>query len=135
MIVEKVLLLAKQTQVRAEKRVGRHKSDTKNTPKKNEMLLVTFAGSLYKTHAVLCSKIADVREIEVHDVRTWNLVIFGKLSDFYYTSRLSTQNGEIHLQKYPPISGKVSITKYLKQNAIDYLGRLSIENKLKVEKG
>ena len=38
--------------------------------KKNEMLLVTFAGSLYKTHAVLCSKIADVREIEVHDVRT-----------------------------------------------------------------
>ena len=36
------------------------------------------------------------------------------------TSRLSIQNGEICLQKYLPISGKLSITNYLKQNALDY---------------
>jgi len=34
------------------------------------MLPVTFVGSLYKTHAVLFSKIADVHGIEVRDVRT-----------------------------------------------------------------
>jgi len=47
-----------------------------------------------------------------------NLFIFGKFSEFYYTSRLSNQNGEICLQKYPPISGKVSITNYFLKNAI-----------------
>ena len=36
------------------------------------------------------------------------------------TSRLSSQNGEISLQKYLPISGKLSITNYLKQSALDY---------------
>jgi len=55
-----------------------------------------------------------------------NLFIFGKVSDFYYTSRLSTQNGQICLQKYPPISVKISITNYLKQNAIDYQCHLTI---------
>ena len=43
---------------------------TQKCTKKNEMLQVSFVGSLYKTHAVLCSKIADVHGIEVHDVRT-----------------------------------------------------------------
>jgi len=48
---------------------------------------------------------------------------------------LSSQNGEICLQKYLPISGKLSITNYLKQNAVDYYGsHLTIENTLKVEK-
>jgi len=47
----------------------------------------------------------------------------------------STQNGEIWLQKYLPTSGKLLITKYLKQNAIDYYqSYLPIENYLKVEK-
>jgi len=32
-----------------------------------------------KTHATLCSKIADVHGIEVHDVRTWKFVYFRKL--------------------------------------------------------
>jgi len=62
-----------------------------------------------------------------------NLFIFGKFSDSYDTSRFSTQNGKICLQKYPPISGKVSVTNYL-NSAIDYQGHLTIENKLKVGK-
>ena len=39
---------------------------------------VTFVGSLCKIHAVglLCSKIADVHGIDVHDVRTWTFVYF-----------------------------------------------------------
>jgi len=37
------------------------------------MLPATVVGSLYKTHAVLCSKSPDVHGIEVHDVRTWKL--------------------------------------------------------------
>jgi len=44
-----------------------------------------------------------------------NLFIFGKFSDFYHTSRLSSKNGEICVQKYPPISCNLSITNYLKQ--------------------
>jgi len=47
---------------------------------------------------------------------------------------LSSQNGEICLQKYLAISGRPSITNYLKQNAVDYLSYLTIENTLKVEK-
>ena len=146
---------------------------------------VTFIGSLCKIHVVLCLKIADIHEIEVHDVR--NLFIFGHFSDFCCitpevsrggkgaqfhgvritvggqkvatmskalffktvhllpknlrfehvgtklvsfprrhltslrpcTSRLSSQNGEICLQKYLHISGKLSITNYLTQNAVD----------------
>jgi len=54
------------------------------------------------------------------------LFIFGKLSDFYHTLRLSTQNGETCLQKYLPISGNLSISNYLKQNAIDYKSHLTI---------
>ena len=50
------------------------------------------------------------------------------------TSRLSSQNDEICLQKYLPISGKLSITNYLKQNAVDYRSHVTIENNLKVEK-
>jgi len=52
-------------------------SDTKPT-RKNEMLPVTFVGSLYKAHAVLRSKIADVHGKEVHDVWTWKFVWFRK---------------------------------------------------------
>jgi len=48
---------------------GRHKSD-KKMHEKSEMLPVTFVGSLYKTDAVFCSKIADVHVLEFHDVRT-----------------------------------------------------------------
>jgi len=62
-----------------------------------------------------------------------NLFIFGKFSESYHTSRLSTQNDEICLQKYPPISGNLSITKYLKQNTIDYKSHLTIVNHLKVK--
>jgi len=51
-----------------------------------------------------------------------------------YTSRLSSQNGEICLQNYLPISGKLSITNNLKQNAVDYRNHLAIENNFKVEK-
>jgi len=47
---------------------------------------------------------------------------------------LSSQNGEICLQKYVPISGKLSITKYLQQNAVDYISHLTIENNLKIGK-
>jgi len=47
---------------------------------------------------------------------------------------LSFQNVEICLQKYLPISGKLSITKYLKQNSVDYRSHLTIENNLKVER-
>jgi len=50
------------------------------------------------------------------------------------TSRLSSQNDEICFQKYLPISGKLSITNYLKQNSVDYRSHLTIQNKLKVEK-
>jgi len=46
---------------------------------------------------------------------------------------LSSQNGQICLQKYLPISGKLSITNYLKQNAVHYRSRLTVENNLKVE--
>jgi len=38
------------------------------------------------------------------------------------------------LQKYLPISSKLSITKYLKQKAVDCRSHLTIENNLKVEK-
>jgi len=47
---------------------------------------------------------------------------------------MCSQNREICLQKYLPISGKLSITNYLKQNAVDYRSHLAIENNLKVVK-
>jgi len=40
------------------------------------MLPVAFVGSLYKTHAILCSKLTDVHGIEVCNVRTWKFVYF-----------------------------------------------------------
>ena len=161
---------------------------------------VTFVGSLCKIQAVglLCSKIADVHGIEIHDVRTWKFVycrkkfrfllhntrdvtrgarghnfsgaeslrgakksqqchkpffqnswptlayqgpqvrIWGRQTCFFpqalsnllrpCTSRLSSQSGESCLQKYLPIIGKLSITNYLKQNAVDYRSHLTIEN-------
>jgi len=49
------LLPAKQAQVHAEK----------ICTKKSETLPVTFPGSLCKIHTLFCSKIADVRGIEV----------------------------------------------------------------------
>ena len=39
--------------------------------------------SLCKIHAELCSKIADVHGIEVHDVWIWKFVYFRNISDFY----------------------------------------------------
>jgi len=42
---------------------------TQKLHEKNEMLPVTFVGSLYKTHVALCSNIGDVHGIEYHDVR------------------------------------------------------------------
>jgi len=50
-----------------------------------------------------------------------------------FTSRLSSQNGEICLQKYLPISSKLSITNYSKQNALGYRRHLTTESNLKVE--
>ena len=38
----------------------------------------TSVGGLCEIHAVLCSKIADVHEVELHDFRTWKFVYFGK---------------------------------------------------------
>jgi len=39
----------------------------------------------------------------------------------------SSQNGEICLQKYLPIGGKLSLTKFVKQNVVDCWSRLTIE--------
>jgi len=50
------------------------------------------------------------------------------------TSRLCSQNGEICLQTYLPISGRLSITNYLKQNAVNYRSHLTTENNLNVKK-
>jgi len=55
---------------------------TQKIHEKNEMLPVPLVGSLYKTHAVLCSEIADVHGIEVHDVRTWKFVCFQNIFRF-----------------------------------------------------
>jgi len=56
-IVEKMLFLAKQTQIRVEKTRGASIKVTQKIHEKNEMLPVTFVSSLYKTQAVLCSKL------------------------------------------------------------------------------
>jgi len=50
----------------------------KKTTQKTEMSSVTFGGSLYKTYAVLCSKIAVVHAIQVNKVQTWIFFIFSK---------------------------------------------------------
>ena len=73
--VRKLLLLAKQTQVHAEKMRGAGIEVTQNYTTKPEMPPVTFVGILCKIRAVLCSKIADV------GLENW--FTFGKFSDFY----------------------------------------------------
>ena len=160
-----------------------------------------MAVTLCNIHGVLCSKIADVHGIEVHDVRTLKFVYFQKIFRFLLhtirdvtkgarghnspdgeslrgakshnnvirnfskqyiclrktqvrtwgaklvycprrrltslrlsTSRLSSQNGETCLQKYLPISGKLSITNNLKQNAVDYRNHFTLEDNLKIKK-
>jgi len=52
---------------------------------------------------------------------------------FYCTSRLSLAKMAKFVYKNP-ISGKLSIANYLKQNVIFYQSHLTIENNLKVEK-
>jgi len=47
-------------------------------------------------------------------------------------SMLRVKNGEICLQKCLSISGKLSITKYLQQIAVDYRSHLTIDNNLKI---
>jgi len=51
----------------------------------------------------------------------------------HFENHWSSQTGEIYLQKYLPVSGKQSITKFLKRNAVDCRSRLTVENTLKVE--
>jgi len=75
--VLRLLLLAKQTQVHAEKMRGAGIEVTQNYTKKSEMPPITFVGILCKIRAVLCSKTADV-----HDVRNWKLVYFRKIFRF-----------------------------------------------------
>ena len=48
------------------------------------------------------------------------------------TSRLSSQNDEMCLQKYLPISGKLFLKNA--NSAVDYRSHLTIENNLNVEK-
>jgi len=55
---------------------------------------VTFTGSLCKIHAILCSKIADVNGIEVHDVRTWKFVYFRKLFRFLLLNTRDVRRGQ-----------------------------------------
>jgi len=64
-----------------------------------------------------------VHVIEVHDVRTWNFVYLGKIFRFLLQIAIVYPKW----WKYPPISDEVSITSYLKQNAIDDQGHLTIE--------
>ena len=48
-------------------------------------------------HVALCLKIADVHEIEVHDVRTWKLFLFQKILWFLlHNSRDVTSGAREH---------------------------------------
>ena len=94
--VGKVLLLAKQAQVHAEKTCGAGIEVTQIYTKKPEMSPITYAGSLCKIHAVLCSKIADVHGIEVRDLRTWKFVSFRKIFRFLYNTRNVTKGERGH---------------------------------------
>jgi len=67
--IGKVLLLAKQTQLHAEKKTRGAGIEVAHYTKKPEMPPVTFVGSLCKIHALLCSTTADIHEIEVYDIR------------------------------------------------------------------
>jgi len=77
-----ILLLAKQAQVHAKKTRGAGIVVTQIYTKKPEMPPVTFAGSLCKIHPILCSKIAVVHGIEVHDIGLENFFVFGKFPIF-----------------------------------------------------
>ena len=50
------------------------------------------------------------------------------------TSGLSSQNGENCLQKYLPISGKLSIANYLNKTLLICQSHLTTDNNLKIEK-
>ena len=95
MTVGKVLLLAKQRQVHAEKTRGAGLEVTQKYTKKHEMRPITFVGSLCNIHAALCSKIADVHGIEVHDVRTWKFDYFRSIFRFllHYTRVVTRGQG------------------------------------------
>ena len=54
---------------------------------------VTFVGSLCKIHAELCSKIADVHGIEVHNVRTWKFVYIRKTFRFLLNNTRDVTRG------------------------------------------
>jgi len=60
--VQKVSLLAKQTQVHAQKTHWAGIEVTQNYTKEPEMPPVTFVGSLCKIHHLLFSKIADLHD-------------------------------------------------------------------------
>jgi len=96
---------------------------------KNEMPPFMFVGNLYKAHPVKCSKTADVHGKEVHD--TLKICLFSQNFPIFITHNdclRPTQNGEICLQQYPPIS-----SNYLKQ-MLWLSNHLTTENNLKVEK-
>ena len=57
------------------------------------MSLVTYVGRLCKIHAVLCSKIADVHRIEVHDVLTWKFAYFRKMFHFLMNNTRDVTRG------------------------------------------
>jgi len=80
-MLEKFYYLQNNTGPRQKTR-GAGKEVTQVYMKKPEMPPVTFAGSLCKIHAILCSKIADVHGIDVHDHRTWNFFYFRKIVRF-----------------------------------------------------
>jgi len=70
---------------------------------------------LYKTHAVLCSKIAVVHAIGYKYMRF--RLFFGKFSVFCCTSGVLSQ---FWRNFFTVISGKLTVTNYLKQNDFDY---------------
>ena len=95
---------------------------------------VTFVGLCTRPMPHCVRKLQMCMELKFMMFGPVNLFIFGKVSDFYCTSRLSDQNGEFFLQKYLPIIGKLSITNYSKQNYIHYKSHLTKENILKHKK-
>jgi len=76
----------------------------KNYTNKNEMPPVTFVVSLYKTHAVLCSKIADVHGIEVHNIRTRKNCLFSENFPIFITARMSSPVVLNLFSTTPPLS-------------------------------
>jgi len=76
--LSKKIIISKTSTGPRRKMRGEGIKATQKIYEKNEMLPVTFVGSLCKTHAALCSKIAYVHEIEVCDARTWKIVYFKK---------------------------------------------------------